>query len=114
AQIAELVSAIESDTGHEPNRLRVDGGLTRSRVLMQATADILGVPVDVYPSPHATALGAAALARLSLQPDQTLRDVVTPWTPSGTYEPRWHADRVVEFRSAWRTLAESTHAGVSP
>jgi glycerol kinase len=114
AQIAELVAAIESDTGHEPNRLRVDGGLTRSRVLMQVTADILGVPVDVYPSPHATALGAAALARLSLRPDQALRDVVAPWTPSGTYEPRWHADVVAEFRSTWRVLAASTYAEVRP
>ncbi|MDT5323924.1 MAG: glycerol kinase [Mycobacterium sp.] len=112
AQLAELVAAIESDTGQEPNRLRVDGGLTRSRVLMQTTADILGVPIDVYPSPHATALGAAALARLSLRPDQALRDVVAPWTPSGSYEPRWHADRAAEFRSAWRVLAASTYAGV--
>ena len=64
AQIAELVTAVENDTGQAPSRMRVDGGLTRSRVLMQATADIVGVPVDVYPSPHATALGAAALARL--------------------------------------------------
>lgn len=110
AQIAELVAAIEADTGHAPSRLRVDGGLTRSRVLMQATADILGVPIDVYPSAHATALGAAALARLSLRPEQALRDVVTPWTPSGVYEPRWEAHRAVEFRSAWRALAESTYA----
>jgi glycerol kinase len=111
AQLAELVAAIEADTGHAPSRLRVDGGLTRSRVLMQATADILGVPIDVYPSAHATALGAAALARLSLQPAQTLRDVVTPWTPSGTYEPRWEHDRATEFRSTWRVLAANTSPG---
>lgn len=109
AQLAELVAAVSSDTGDAPRRLRVDGGLTRSRVLMQATADILGVPVDVYPSPHATALGAAALARLSLRPDQSLRDVVAPWTPSDTFEPRWHTDRALEFRSAWRDLAAGTY-----
>ncbi len=110
AQVAELVAAIEADTGHVPSRLRVDGGLTRSRVLMQAAADIVGVPIDVYPSAHATALGAAALARLSLRPDQALRDVVNPWTPSGVYEPRWESGRAAEFRSAWRALAASTYA----
>jgi glycerol kinase len=110
AQVAELVAAIEADTGHAPSRLRVDGGLTRSRVLMQAAADIVGVPIDVYPSAHATALGAAALARLSLRPDQALRDVVNPWTPSGVYEPRWESGRAAEFRSAWRALAASTYA----
>ena len=44
--------------------LRVDGGLTRSRLLMQAQADLLQVPVLVCRSPDATALGVAALARL--------------------------------------------------
>ena len=72
-------------------------------------ADILQVPVDVYPSAHATALGAAALARLSLAPEKSVADVVTDWTPSATYEPCWSAARAAEFRSAWRELAETTY-----
>lgn len=109
AQIAELVTAIDADTAPALTRLRVDGGLTRSRVLMQACADITGVPVEVYPSAHATALGAAALAQLSLHPGRALGDVVPAWTPSATYEPAWSADQAAEFRSAWRTLADSTY-----
>ena len=57
-------------------------------------------------SPLALLLQAVPL----LRPEQALRDVVTPWTPSGVYEPRWEAHRAVEFRSAWRALAESTYA----
>jgi glycerol kinase len=109
AQLAELVTAMAADT-QALQRLRVDGGLTRSRVLMQAVADILQVPVDVYPSPHATALGAAALAELSLHQDQGLRNVVPPWTPSSTYEPAWNTTRAGEFRSQWRALADTTYA----
>ena len=108
AQVAELISAIDADAP-PLHRLRVDGGLTQSKVLMQACADILQLPVDVYPSPHATALGAAALARLSLQPDQSVRDVVADWIPSATYEPHWRPDRAGEFRSAWRELAATTY-----
>lgn len=108
AQVAELVSAIDADAP-PLTRLRADGGLTQSTVLMQACADILQVPVDVYPSAHATALGAAALARLSLAPEKSVADVVTDWTPSATYEPRWSAARAAEFRSAWRELAETTY-----
>lgn len=107
AQVGELVSAINTDAP-ALNRLRVDGGLTQSKVLMQACADILQIPVDVYPSAHATALGAAALARLSLTPEQSVRDVVADWHPSATYEPSWSAARAGEFRSAWRELAETT------
>ena len=108
AQIAELVTAIDADAPNPLSRLRVDGGLTQSRVLMQACADIAGVPVDVYPSPHATALGAAALARLSLDPRRSLGDVVGPWTPSAIYEPRWTATRAAEFRQRWRELAAAS------
>ena len=108
AQVAELVSAIDADAP-PLTRLRADGGLTQSTVLMQACADILQVPVDVYPSAHATALGAAALARLSLAPEKSVADVVTDWTPSATYEPCWSAARAAEFRSAWRELAETTY-----
>jgi glycerol kinase len=110
AQIGELVSAIQADTTTQLNRLRADGGLTQSRVLMQAVADVLQVPVDVYPSPHATALGAAALADLSLNPAKGIRGVVPDWTPASSYVPKWDATRAAEFRSAWRELADTTYA----
>lgn len=110
AQIAELVAAIDADAPTPLSRLRVDGGLTRSRVLMQACADIAGLLIDVYPSPHATALGAAALARLSIDPGRSLADVVGDWTPSASYEPRWSADRAGDFRRRWQELAASTYA----
>jgi len=110
AQIAELVSAIEVDTGRPLQRLRADGGLTRSRVLMQAVADILQVAVDVYPSPHATALGAAALARLSLDPGGDLATLLGPWAPTASFEPRWSPAHASEFRSQWRTLARTTYS----
>jgi glycerol kinase len=109
AQLAELVGAINADTSPPLARLRADGGLTQSKVLMQACADILQVPVDVYPSAHATALGAAALAKLSLHPDLPLPDVVTEWTPAARYEPAWDAGRADEFRCRWRELAATTY-----
>lgn len=108
AQIAELVTAINADTGAPLTRLRVDGGLTRSSVLMQACADLIQVPVDVYPSPHATALGAAGLATLSLHPDRPLGSVIPDWSPAATFDPAWSGDRATEFRSQWRFLADRT------
>jgi glycerol kinase len=109
AQIGELVTAIGSD-GAPLRRLRADGGLTQSTVLMQAVADVVQVPVDVYPSAHATALGAAALANLSLHPGKGLRGVVPSWKPSSTYEPAWDAARAEDFRSSWRALAATTYS----
>jgi len=63
ASVAVLAGAVAADLGGPLTALRVDGGLTRSRVLLQAQADLLQVPVLVSRTPDATALGVAALAR---------------------------------------------------
>ena len=88
----------------------MDGGLTRSTVLMQAQADLGQIPLDVYPSAHATPLGAAACARLALEPDAVPADVVGGWTPDHTYEPAWSADRAADFMTRWGAAARATYA----
>ncbi|BCI54143.1 carbohydrate kinase [Mycolicibacterium litorale] len=108
AQVTALADLVATDLGRPLTRLRVDGGLTRSAVLMQAQADLAQIPVDVYPSLHATALGAAACARMALQPALTPADAVGPWTPVHTYEPQWSADRAADHLDRWRRAAEST------
>ena len=105
AQVALLVGLVATDLGRPMARLRVDGGLTRSVVLMQAQADLAQVPVDVYPSAHATPLGAAACARLALDPALAVEDAVPDWTPERTYEPRWSADRAADFLGRWQAAA---------
>ena len=80
AQVAEVADVIGGDLGKPLRSLRVDGGLTRSRTLMQAVANLTQLPVELYPSAHATALGAAALARMARQPGLALSRAVLDWT----------------------------------
>lgn len=108
AQTAELFSAIEGDLAAPLNALRVDGGLTRSQRLMQAVADLTQVPVEVYPSPHATALGAAACARMAADPTLSPSDAVDDWSATTTYDPQWSADRAADFRHLWRAAVTAT------
>lgn len=115
AQVAALTSLVATDLGHPLTRLRVDGGLTRSRTLMQAQADLAQMPVDVYPSAHATPLGAAACARLAIQPGLTLTEAIGGWTPDRTYEPQWTPDRAAAHLHDWMAVASTisttgTHA----
>ena len=105
AQVAWLARAAAADLGHPLARLRVDGGLTRSRALMQTQADLLQAPVEVYPSPHATALGVAALARRGAG---AAIDTVRSWTPAAVYEPRIDADEAETRLQRWRRVAEAT------
>ncbi len=107
AQVTALSELVAHDLGRPLTRLRVDGGLTRSAVLMQAQADLAQLPVDVYPSPHATALGAAACARLALEPGRSPAEVVGSWSPVHTYQPLWSADRAADQMSRWRRAADA-------
>ncbi len=106
AQIAEMGSQMEQDLGIQFTRMRVDGGLTQSRVLMQAVADLMQIEIDVYPSQHATPLGAVALARMAKNPSLQLEEAVIQWSAERTYTPRWSKDRAAEFRHQWRQQVE--------
>ena len=44
--------------------MRVDGGLTRSRVLMQTQADLLGIRLEASENPQVTAIGVGLMAGL--------------------------------------------------
>ncbi|MER7283898.1 FGGY family carbohydrate kinase [Dactylosporangium sp. NPDC000244] len=105
AQVAALVALTGDDLGTPLTRLRVDGGLTRSRVLMQAQADLAQLPIEVYPSPHATALGAAACARLALDPGLSIVDATGGWRPAATFEPAWPPERAAEHLARWHAEA---------
>jgi glycerol kinase len=104
AQGALLAAAAGADLGASLTRLRVDGGLTRSTTLLQVQADLLQCPVEVYPSPHATALGVAAFAALGVG----LPAAGTRWSPSEVVEPAISADEAAERLAAWRAVADAT------
>ncbi|MFE2599490.1 FGGY family carbohydrate kinase [Streptomyces sp. NPDC059396] len=112
AQVVVLADAVAGDLGEPLHSLRVDGGLTRSSLLMQTQADLLQRPVEVSERPDLTALGVGALARLGLDPELTPSQVVPEWKPSAIYEPRIGraeaADRLGVFRSAVDALLDRT------
>ncbi len=65
-QTLDLVDAMEKDVGYLLTVLRVDGGASRDRFLMQFQADILGKAVIRPAIRETTALGAAFLAGLAV------------------------------------------------
>ncbi|MER5295114.1 FGGY family carbohydrate kinase [Streptomyces pharetrae] len=114
AQVAELADAAADDLGAPLDTLRVDGGLTRSALLLQTQADLLQRPVEVSALPDATALGAGALARLGATPGLDLADALPDWNPSAVHEPRITPDEAAErrarFRAAVTTLLDGAPA----
>ncbi len=108
AQVAWLARAVGSDLGRPLACLRVDGGLTQCHTLMQAQADLLQAPVEVAASPHTTALGVAALARLGAGAAATPAAALGPRRPARIYEPRMSRDEAEARLAAWRRVAEAT------
>lgn len=108
AQVALLAQAAGRDLGSPLTRLRVDGGLTRSTLLLQIQADLLQAPVEVYPSPHATALGVAAFADLGASPTSPFQVSDDDWHPDLVVEPRIGADEAAERLAAWQRVATAT------
>ncbi|HEY3050645.1 MAG TPA: FGGY family carbohydrate kinase [Gaiellaceae bacterium] len=105
AQVASLAKAMGDDMGRPLERLRVDGGLTRSAALMQAQADLLQAPVELYPSADATALGVGAFARLGNRGAATPAEAVGDWAPSAVFEPKMSADQASEHLARWHAAA---------
>jgi glycerol kinase len=107
AQVASLARAMGEDMGRPLERLRVDGGLTRSASLMQAQADLLQAPVERYPSADATALGVGAFARLGAGAAATPAEAVGSWKPEQVFEPRLDAAGAAERLAKWEAAAAS-------
>jgi len=129
ASVALLVSPAVSDMGGASGggarggrppgptltALRVDGGLTRSRLLMQAQADLLQRPVLICRSADATALGVAALARLGLGEAASAAEAVGPpgmdTVVEAVVEPAITADEAAERTAAFRSALQLALAG---
>ncbi|MDB4988374.1 MAG: Glycerol kinase [Myxococcaceae bacterium] len=65
-QVADLARAMEADMGRSIGRLRVDGGASKNRLLMEFQGDLLGAIVERPTTIESTALGAAYLAGLAV------------------------------------------------
>jgi glycerol kinase len=113
AQVAVMAGAAADDLGGPLLELRVDGGLTQSAFLMQHQADLLQVPVEVFASPHATALGVAVLARMGLEGEGAeLR--VPQAGPAARYEPTMGPDEAAERLARFRRAADRAMAASDP
>ena len=63
-QIKDVIAAMEQDSGIKLEELKVDGGITANRFVMQFLADLLGTRVVNIGMEEVSALGAAYLAGL--------------------------------------------------
>ena len=109
-QSADLVLAMEMDTGAKMTELKVDGGASRDRFLMQFQADILGKQVRRPMIRETTALGAAYLAGLAVGVWKDREEIRQLWHCDSTFEPsRDEAWRNAQFKGWNKAVGRSLH-----
>jgi len=105
-QTADVLTAMQSDSGIGLKELRVDGGAARNDTLMQFQADLLGVSVVRPRVTETTALGAAYLAGLAVGYWKSPEELAAQWQAERRFEPRMERARAQELMGKWWRAVE--------
>ncbi len=101
-QTADVLAAMESDSGIKLKELRVDGGAARNDTLMQFQADVLGVSVVRPRIQETTALGAAYLAGLGVGYWRNEEELTAQWQSERVFEPKMGRGEAQALLAVWR------------
>jgi len=113
-QTADLLRAMEEDSGIGLRELRVDGGATANGLLMQFQADILGVPVVRPRISETTALGAAYLAGLAVGYWSDRSEIAGQWQPERIFTPAAPREQAQELCRRWHRAVERAREWEEP
>ncbi len=105
-QVADLVQAMEADTGLPLKGLKADGGASRDRFLMQFQADVLGTEVRRPVVRETTALGAAYLAGLAVGFWSGREEIAGLWACDADYTPMLEETRRRALLSGWHRAVD--------
>lgn len=105
-QSYDLVRAMERDTGVKMRELKVDGGASRDRFLMQFQADILDCEVRRPMIRETTALGAAYLAGLAVGVWKDKEEIRSLWNCDVTFVSQMQEQKREQLLHGWHKAVE--------
>lgn len=105
-QVADVLAAMQRDSGVALQELRVDGGASGNNLLMQIQADLLGARVTRPSIPETTVLGATYLAGLAVGywPDQ--ETIAKQWAADRQFTPAITNEQRQEQQAGWTRALE--------
>ena len=107
-QTAEVLEAMEADSGVELKELKVDGGMVHNDLLMEFQADILGVPVIRPKVSETTALGAAYAAGYAVGFWESYDDMRRNWGMEKRWTPEMGEEEREELYGQWKKAVTRT------
>ena len=100
-QVADLLQAMETDTGITLTQLKADGGASRDMFLMQFQADIMNRSVRRPAIRETTALGAAYLAGLATRVWKDREEIKGLWACDTVYQPAMEEAQRAKLLAGW-------------
>ena len=98
---AEVLAAMEADSGVEATELRVDGGAALNDWLMRFQAGIVGLPVRRPALVETTALGAAGLAGITEGVWANADEFMAAQGEPDRFEPEMSAEEAALLKQGW-------------
>lgn len=113
-QVYDLVAAMERDTHTAMTELRVDGGASRDRFLMQFQSDILNKPIFRPAIRETTALGAAYLAGLAVGVWENTDVLRSLWQNDVSFHSQLEAEKRACLLHNWKRAVERSRNWIEP
>jgi len=107
-QAADIVRAMNRDSGVTLTKLKVDGGMVENQLLMQFQSDILNVPVIRPKVTETTALGAAYAAGLAVGFWRGFDDLRKNWAVEKTWQPDMSPEKRARGYREWKKAVKRT------
>jgi glycerol kinase len=109
-QVTDILQLMEQEAGIEMKELRVDGGATCNRFLMQYQADMLDIPVAASEVAELSAMGSVYLAGIGTGIWKTLDEVKALQQNQQIYIPSMQRDMKTVYYSGWKSSIHSVLA----
>ena len=105
-QNRDIIEAIEQDAGIKIADLKVDGGATNDKFLMQFQADILGITLERPPMQEITAWGTAMLAGLAVGYWKNKNDIINRHKKHKVFSPKMPKTKKTELYDSWKRAVD--------
>jgi glycerol kinase len=109
-QVADVLRAMNADSGIRLKELRVDGGASANNLLMQFQSDLLAVPVVRPKVTETTALGAAYLAGLAVGYWKDQKQIAAQWQVDRRFRPAMKPVQRKRLEAGWRKALDRARA----
>jgi glycerol kinase len=105
-QVMDLLSAMEKDLRVTMTELKVDGGASRDKFLMQFQADVCRASIVRPVVRETTALGAACLAGITTGFWKDRDEVKNRWRRDIVFQPEMSAEKREKLVALWHRAVE--------